>query len=153
QTMPRQRQAIPQQAWSRATDDRRGWVAYRAGTDLGSRRRSDRPATSTRTVRVAGSLFRPGAVTGLEPLVENRKPLRKFVAAGESQPTLLHRETIGPHRFARRSLGRRPAFVRTEVALANVFADVLEHGARLLSRCQAGARQVSLPPTPEGRGR
>src|SRR5262249_56807816 len=73
-------------------------------------------------------------------------PFCKFMAASQSHPTLLHFEIMLDLRCVHRGFRPSPAFPRTAKALANCFAAVLEHGARL-------DRQSLVPnqnPAPEG---
>src|SRR5262249_7784557 len=69
----------------------------------------------------------------LSGLSEPRQPLCKFIAAGWSQPALLHFEIILDRRWGQCGLRQPLAFLRTVKALADFFAEVLEHGATALS--------------------
>src|SRR5262249_15880449 len=69
----------------------------------------------------------------LSGLSEPRQPLCKFIAAGWSQPALLHFEISFDRRWGEGGLRQPLAFLRTVKALADFFAEVLEHGATGLS--------------------
>src|SRR5262249_25612282 len=60
---------------------------------------------------------------------EGRQPFRKFVAAGQVEPALLHFKIILDCRCAQGCFSQPLAFLRTAKALANFFAEVLERGA------------------------
>src|SRR5215831_20687589 len=60
---------------------------------------------------------------------EPRQPFCKFIAAGQSQPTLLHVEIALDRGWTQGGFRQQPAFLRTLNALTDFFAEVLEHGA------------------------
>src|SRR5215510_16058422 len=60
---------------------------------------------------------------------EPRQPFCKFIAAGQSQPTLLHVEIALDRGWTQGGFRQQPAFLRTLKALTDFFAEVLEHGA------------------------
>src|SRR5262249_18509954 len=60
---------------------------------------------------------------------ESRQPFCKFIAAGQSQPALLHVEITLDRSRTQSSCRQLPAFLRKAKALTDFFAEVLEHGA------------------------
>src|SRR5262249_40519678 len=80
-----------------------------------------------------------------ERLSEAGKSSCKVVAAGEREPTLLHRKVVLLGDRIGRLIRAAPAILGGPITFANFVAEVLKHG-RALPR--AGARPVSLLPTP-----
>src|SRR5262245_24088182 len=60
---------------------------------------------------------------------ESRQPFCRFIAAGQSQPALLHVEITLDRSRTQSSCRQLPAFLRKAKALTDFFAEVLEHGA------------------------
>src|SRR5262249_30656870 len=60
---------------------------------------------------------------------EPRQPFCKLIAVGQSQPTLLHLEIILDRRWGHGGFRQLLAFLRTAKALADFFAEVLQHDA------------------------
>src|SRR5262249_18948206 len=60
---------------------------------------------------------------------EPRQPFCKFIAAGQSQPALLHFEVTLDRRWGQGGFRQLLAVLRMAKALADFFAEVLEHVA------------------------
>src|SRR5262249_58921262 len=89
----------------------------------------------------------------LRLLGEPRESFCKFIAAGQSQPAMLHVKIILDCRWARGSFRQSLAFLRTAKAFADFFAEVLEHGARLLIYRRERGPALRPPGPAQGRGR
>src|SRR5215472_7415251 len=88
----------------------------------------------SRVVGALGSLL-------LRLLCEPRQPFGKFIAAGQTQPAMLHVKIILDLRWAQGSFRLPLAFLRMAKALADFLAEALEHDLPPKRLVQAGAAE------------
>src|SRR5262245_38848894 len=101
------------------------WFAYvRTGCSTSASEDGGRPAGA------------PGRGLNRGGLLGRNEPLGNLVAAGEIEPAAFDPEKIGPFGLVKGQLGKPPTLLGVAVAIANIIAEILQHGTLPQSRCR-----------------